>query len=172
MKTISQLAIACCALLFASCGDIQFPEEMPIDGKALSLLPESCQGSFMSIEEDEESADTFQLTSRELLIGDEKPLVIGEDFTVRQKGDWYFANFIGDEGWYFVMPFRAKSSNTLEYGMFILEGEEDEQILSEISPFSKTQDDFFSTYQVKMNDRQFNQLMESGLFQTHLAVRK
>lgn len=171
MKAIATLAIAGVALMFTSCGDIAFTEEMPVDSTALSEIPASCRGEFVVIEDDQNSADTFEITATQLIPGEDDPITIGEHFTIRQKGDWYYANFAEKGGWHYVLPFRPMGEDQIEYGMFLMETKEDEKTLSNIARYSLSKE-LFSTYQVRMNDKQFEELMKSDLLQMTRARRE
>lgn len=165
---IRLLGLIALVLSFTSCGDIQFERSMPPHTSYIPEMPVECRGSFSNAE-----GDTVRISRHTVDLGEiQVSLVKGDEtFTLKAGNDWYFGNVVDEEGKYYVVPFRGLKNGNLEYGVFVLEGEDSEALLQRITPILERGEGFLEATLIDPNAAQFDELVKSTLLETEILQR-
>lgn len=123
MKWMCQFLLLGVAL--ASCSEISYLEPQPKGIKALALIPEKLQGSFLVTEGKE--TDTLWVSPAGYRIGKDDLAGLSDSLILKYYRGYYFLNFREGYAWYVRVIKRQKSGDLLFLEMDGLSGTDDEK---------------------------------------------
>ena len=172
---MKKLALIVCVLALYSCKEITYKNPQPKGKKPLSLIPEDLRGSYIMINETENTSDTVIVDSKGYMIAsDSKQKLLGDSLVLKVYKGYYFLNINERPEWLLRIITREPNGDLVFRSMDTNE-DRFKALLHKLAgdvPIDSLEIDGEKLYQIDPTRRQMLKLIKSGYFSEISRMQK
>ena len=170
-----KLVLAIILLILFSCKEISFKEPQPRGKKILSEVPKSLIGSYLLVDEKEDSKDTLIVTSKGYTaVSDKKENLLGDSLVLKKFKKYYFVNINEKPEWLLRVIKQESNGDLIYMSMETEEGKFNDlvQKLSGEVKVDSVEVNGEKLYQIDPSPKQLVRLIEKGFFKKTFRMQR